>query len=187
MIQAVGGHGNPGSGGGSGGRIAIYYNNKITHYPYLGKIEVQGGSATSEGEPGSSGTIYLKHVDDDYSILKIDNKGQKSTSDEIPHTSSRVNLAGGKLDRLLSYTAHNGMNVRTGCSLHSCSNCQACQMYSIAHLFDRTYSADPCHIFLSGCSSAPLHIDLMRSRYINYIRIYPACNYRTDFKVSNNL
>lgn len=184
MIQAVGGHGNAGSGGGSGGRIAVYYNNKLTHYPYLGRIEVQGGSATNGGEPGSSGTVYLKHVDNDYSILQIDNKGQKSATDEIPHTGNRVNLAGGNLDRQLLYTAPNGITVRTGCSLHPCSNCQGCQMYSLAHLFDRTYSTHPCHVFLSACSSAHLNFDLVKSRFIKYIRLYPTCNYKTDLKVS---
>lgn len=185
MLQAIGGHGNAGSGGGSGGRIAVYYNNKETHYPYRGKIEVHGGSATKGGEAGSSGTVYLKHTDNDYSILKMDNKGQKSSSDEIPHAGRRLNLAGGNLNRLLSYTAPNGVTVRTGCFIHPCSNCKACQMFSLAHLFDQTYSTNPCHMFLSACKSAHLNFDLKKSRFINYIRIYPSCNYRADFKVSS--
>lgn len=162
----------------------MYYNNKETHYPYRGKLEVHGGSATDGAEAGSSGTVFLKHTDNDYSILKINNKGQKSTSDEIPHTGQRINFVGGNLDRGLSYTAPNGINVRTGCNLHPCSSCQSCQMYSLAHLFDQTYTEDSCHIFLSACRSAHLNFDLKRPMFISNIRIYPSCSYRTEFKVS---
>lgn len=145
---------------------------------------MQGGSSTNGGEPGSSGTVYLKHTDNNYSVLKVDNKGQKSSSDEIPHEGRRVNLAGGNIDRGMSYTASNGVNVRTGCSLQPCSPCRSCQMFSLAHLFDQTYSTDSCHVFLSSCKSAHLNFDLRKSMFINHIRIYPLCNHQTDFKVS---
>lgn len=162
----------------------MYYSNKITHHPYRGKLDVYGGSAKAGGEPGASGTVYLKHTDNNYTILKVDNKGQFSSDDEIPHLSQRLDLAGGNLDRSLTYTAPNGVSVTTGCFLHPCRSCGSCQSYSLAHLFDQTHSTSSCHFFLSACGSAHLNFNLKRSHFINYIRIYPSCNFKTDFKVS---
>ena len=51
--------GGNGRGGGSGGRIAMYYN--ATHYE--GDYSAQGGQG-SGGEDGAAGTVYLKLTDD---------------------------------------------------------------------------------------------------------------------------
>ena len=71
----MGSRGAAGTGGGSGGRVAIYHANELIHQPFRGQLEAYGGTATSGGEPGAAGTIYLKNTVTNHTVMRIDNKG----------------------------------------------------------------------------------------------------------------
>jgi hypothetical protein len=190
-IQAIGGTGNAGSGGGSGGRIAAYYSNKYTHHPYRGTFDVYGGKGVSGAEAGASGTVYLKHLETGHSILKVNNNRQKSLTDEILNDGERLKLYGGNVYHSQRYTSPSGVIVTTSCNIADCHNnvhpyCGYCQYYALAHLFDQTYSSGRCDVFVSKCRSANLVFDLKSSLFINHIRVYPSCSYRTNFQVRSN-
>lgn len=186
-IQALGGTGNAGSGGGSGGRVAAYYSNKYTHHPYRGSYDVYGGKGISGAEAGASGTVYLKHIESGHSILKVNNNEQKSLTDVISNEGERLELSGGNVDRSQSYKSPSGVTVTTNCAIADCywshGSCSSCQDFSLAHLFEQTYSSGRCDIFVSRCSSANLVFDLKRLMFVNHIRVYPTCNYPSNFQV----
>ena len=71
----MGSRGAPGTGSGAGGRVAIYHKNELVHQPFRGQLEAYGGDATSGGEPGAAGTIYLKNTVTNHTPLRVDNKG----------------------------------------------------------------------------------------------------------------
>ena len=185
VIQALGGSGGSSTGGGAGGRIAAYYVNNHTHEPYRGSYDVYGGDANQDAEAGASGTVFLKHTGNDYSILRVDNKGQEAKDNRIENDGYRLDISGGNRDRAGVYTAASGVTVTTSCGIRSCDkNCPSCQRFALAHLFDETYSAQDCHSFSSHCTSTKLTFNLRRSVFINHIRVYPICNsHRSRFKV----
>ena len=191
IIQSRGGSGTAGSGGGSGGRIAVYYSNNDTHHPYRGKFDTSGGSVTSGAEAGASGTVYLKHTGSGFSTLRVDNNGQRSLDDEIPNAGRLLDLSGGHVGQSTTYTAPNGMTVTSSCSIKqpsSCRNpCYNCRDYSLAYLFDQSFSTSGCAgYFLSGCRYTKLTVNLKSSLYINHIRFYPFCTgSRPNFRVSS--
>lgn len=189
IIQSRGGSGTAGSGGGSGGRIAVYYSNNDTHHPYRGRFDTSGGSVTSGAEAGASGTAYLKHTGSGFSTLRVDNNGQRSLDDDIPNAGRLLDLSGGNIDQSTSYRAPNGMTVTSSCSLKqsSCRNpCYNCRDYAMAYLFDQSFSTTSCvGYFLSNCRYTKLTVDLKKSLFINHVRVYPYCSgTRPNFKVS---
>lgn len=189
VIQSKGGSGTAGSGGGSGGRIAVYYSNNDTHHPYRGKFDTSGGSVTSGAEAGASGTVYLKHTGSGFSTLRVDNNGQQALDDEIPNAGVLLDLSGGRADQGTTYNSPNGMTVTSSCAIRSplCHNpCHSCRDYSIANLFDQTFSTSSCAgYFLSGCHYTKLTVDLKSLLFINHIRFYPFCSgSRPNFRVS---
>ena len=184
-IQCLGGTGKPGSGGGSGGRLTVYYSNKHTDHPYRGGFDVYGGKGLSGAEAGASGTAYLKHLGTGHSILKVNNNNQKSLSDRILNEGVKLELSGGVTDNTQRYTSASGVTVTTGCVLHSCAdgNCHSCRYYSLAHLFDQTYTSAACETFQSNCRTTNLVFDLKQLFFVNHIRVYPLCTTRTDILV----
>lgn len=76
-IEAKGGQGDVTTGGsGAGGRIAVYHDSHINSIPYRGEYNTEGGSCHANAESGASGTAFIKHISDDYTTLRVDNKGQ---------------------------------------------------------------------------------------------------------------
>ena len=84
-VKANGGDGyrdpSRGGGGGSGGRIALYYQKGF----FDGVLEAAGGSGDVEN--GAAGTVYVEKAGNSsaraYRTLKVDNKGRSPLTERI--------------------------------------------------------------------------------------------------------
>ncbi|QOC21587.1 fibronectin type III domain-containing protein [Wenzhouxiangella sp. AB-CW3] len=66
--------------GGSGGRIAIYYED-ASGFDLGSQVSARGGKTQDEDDPsGAAGTIYLKGVEEEYGVLRIDNRPIESAA-----------------------------------------------------------------------------------------------------------
>ena len=77
-ITVNGGSGGDASGGGAGGRIAVYFTENTT---YTGSFQSRGGG--SKVEPGGPGTSFMYHMVHTYRTLLVDNGGQRPLNPRI--------------------------------------------------------------------------------------------------------
>ena len=141
------------------------------------------------GEHGASGTVYLKHMLSNYTILRIDNKGQQALDSEIHNSGYRLDLSGGTMDRSTIYTAASGVTVTSSCGIYCYSYCSppitSCHYYSLAYLFHQRFSSSACYYYLAACTHPKLTFDFKKEYFVNHIRVYPLCSSgMADFKVS---
>lgn len=144
----------------------------------------------SGGEPGASGTVFLKHVVRSHTILRVDNKGQQALDSEIHNSGYRLDLSGGNIDRSKTYTAANGITVTSSCSIycHPGSYCTpprgVCYHYSLSYLFHQKFTSSICDYYLAACTQPKLTFDFKKLYFVNHIRVYPLCSSgMADFKV----
>ena len=80
------------AGGGSGGRIAVYFrvNQTFTYFAY----RAHGGAGGQNSEAGGAGTVFLYHLIHEHRTLLIDNNGQSALNKHM--TYSQVSQEGGK-------------------------------------------------------------------------------------------
>ncbi|XP_070535283.1 uncharacterized protein [Ptychodera flava] len=183
-IQTLGGTGDISIGGsGSGGRIAAYYANNVTQGFYNGNFDTYGGRVCCIAESGAAGTVFLKHTEDDYTKLLVDNNGRSAVWDEIENIGQRLDLTGGSYSASPTYTAANGITV-TSSHNHYSSN-------SLATLFDQTMNSVTGQYFLTrphyNTQTVTLTFDLKSSHFVNTVRVYPLCQYKTEFKIDGYL
>jgi len=59
------------SGGGSGGRIALYHSRHETIPPFRGYFDVYGGAPGTSAEAGASGTAYIQDDERNFKLVLI--------------------------------------------------------------------------------------------------------------------
>ena len=190
FIQARGGSvsASYNGGGGAGGRIAAYYNNSIKDAFYDGTFETDGGSAGSTSEGGASGTVFLKHIGQNFTKLIVDNNNRWTMETEVIARGQRVELYGGFSGSSTSYTK-NGVTVSSSCSIHTTSSWPYTTIYSLSGLFDQTYKKPyyssghtrSSHVYIGHCHSGFIRVVFARSILVNSVRIYPVSG--VSFKV----
>lgn len=176
----MGGSGDSSGGSGSGGRIAIYHTSNVTHDFFQGAYNVQGGPVGSSAEAGSSGTFYLKNLNTELSVLRVDNNGRQSIDDEIENIGRRLDLSNtpATYSKSKSFTSASGIAVTSSSNVynrnhHYYSNPNDGSSYLIHYLFDQTLGDNIYQYFLSESASTTVTINLQDNYFINTVRVYP--------------
>lgn len=171
-------------GGGAGGRIATYYNNTVKDSFYGGTFDSNGGTAGANAESGGSGTVYLKHIGQNFSKLIVDNKRGWAMDTEIAATGQRLELYNGFSSTSSSFS-RDGNTIVSSCSAYY-SNWV---YYPLSALFDQSYIRPyyrsvytHSHRYYARCHSGTVRVNFARTMLVNAVRIFPVRG--TSFKVS---
>ncbi|XP_060557569.1 uncharacterized protein LOC132717977, partial [Ruditapes philippinarum] len=190
-IQVIGGSGDvTKGGGGAGGRIALYHSRNETIPHYRGYFDSFGGKPGTNAEAGAAGTVYVHDGERSYSMLQIDNNGQRSINEEtaILNEGHRIDLSSvpGQYSTSTSYTTTHGHIVTSNQEIYvrTYLNSYRNEYYRLHHMFDHTMGSSWTDFFMARAGSAKVTITLNQQMYINKIKIYPTIGYSTKFKVT---
>ncbi|PIK61100.1 hypothetical protein BSL78_01925 [Apostichopus japonicus] len=189
-IEAHGGSGDNTGGSGSGGRVAIYYANNVTHGQYLGSYFLQGGPVgTSGAEAGAAGTAYTIHTETAHSTLYVNNYGRLPLYSEIRNIGRRLDLRTSTALNVKSeiYQADNGIIVTSSGAIYDDRYSSDSTYYAIGYLFDQSLSSHPTHYYRNAYASVTLTFDLKKVYFLNVVRVHVFCGLTTKFKVTGQL
>ena len=164
-------------GGGSGGRIAAYYNNTFKDAFYNGTFDSEGGTAALNSESGAAGTVYMKHSGKNYTKLIVDNKGAWTMETEIEAKGYKLELYHGNSGTGRSSSIA-GNTVTSSCPIWYVWQQPS---YALSNLFDQSYMSSYSYYFIGNCASGSITIGLKTVMLVNSVRIFPMQG--TNFKV----
>ena len=172
-IQANGGAGSLG-GGGSGGRIAVYFSNQST---YIGSIQAFGGAGSSD--LGAAGTIYIHDLSlpsQPHRVLKVVNRNpQRILRPQVARV-LQMPVTGSSACSATSVTYSNDVRVSTTATPY----CTRSYSYPLQNIFTK----GPYYLTLS--SAADITLLFPFPLFVHRVIFYPALNwqYETLFKLS---
>ena len=74
----------------------------------------------TSGEPGASGSAYIKHLTNDHKVLRVDNRAQQRISEftNVPRNGYRKALSCGTASKSASYQC-NGWTVTSSAAIYN--------------------------------------------------------------------